>query len=442
MTHKLLWDKGDRNVKNWNIRKKMVPIYLTMTVFTFLLFFVALFMMKAIIGMEAAAANKLIGTFVWAFPVYVVIYLSITYFFGRSVAVQVAFPAKELVKAAGKIAEGDINVTLTHQATDELGTLTESFRKMVESIHEQARVLEIIAGGDYTYQLSARGENDVMNRAIISLMDKNNQLVSEIRNAASEVSSGAHQIAQGAQSLATGSTQQAASIQEFSATMEGVGLQSDNNAAAAKKTLEVTTKAGEKMGEGLDAMGQVAVAMGKIDESSDQITRVIKVIEDIAFQTNILALNAAVEAARAGEHGKGFAVVADEVRNLASKSADAAKETTVLIEDSRQRVSEGTSVVEKASAALNEVSLLAQETMGLVDSIAKDSAEQSNSIGELNAGIDQIAMVVQANSATAEQSAASAQEMSAQAEMLNRIVAQFQLRDSYGHGRNVARLPQ
>jgi len=265
------------------------------------------------------------------------------------------------------------------------------------------------------------------------MLDSLNNMFDELRSASSQMAAGSDQVSQAAQNLASGSTEQAASVEEFSAALTNLEEKTKNNAENATLAREANDKAGTQLTDSGRYMNDLLEAMKSIDESSSSITKVIKVIEDIAFQTNILALNAAVEAARAGQHGKGFAVVADEVRNLASKSASAAKETAALIEGSSERVKEGNQIVSRTNESLAMVMEYAQELARRVGEVDTASAEQTHEIFEIRQGVDQISDVVQANSATAEQSAAAAQEMSAQADMLDQLVRKFKLRQGDTH---------
>ena len=312
---------------------------------------------------------------------------------------------------------------------DEIGSCQEALGMVIFRLQDISKALEKVAGGDLTTELRLLSEKDNIGISIIKMMESLNHMFGEIRTASGQVSSGAGQVSQAAQGLASGSSEQAASIEEFSATLSELQEKTNHNAENSAKAREANEKASTQLTDSVRSMEDMLAAMKSIDESSASITKVIKVIDDIAFQTNILALNAAVEAARAGQHGKGFAVVADEVRNLASKSA-AAKETAALIEGSSERVQEGNQIVAKTNNSLGSVIEYAQELARLVSGVAVASDEQVRSIHEINQGIEQISIVVQANSATTEESAAAAQEMSAQAVVLNEIVARFRLKQA------------
>lgn len=267
---------------------------------------------------------------------------------------------------------------------------------------------------------------------LIAMRDINGRLsstLSQINQAANQVSAGSDQVSSGAQALSQGATEQASSVEELAATITDISGQVKSNAESALNAKEKSEMAGTEIAASNQKMQELIAAMEEISKSSQEIGKVIKTIEDIAFQTNILALNAAVEAARAGAAGKGFAVVADEVRNLASKSADAAKSTTALIEGAITAVSNGTQLVDVTAKSLLSVVTGTQEVASIVNDISTASAEQASSIAQVTQGIDQISSVVQTNSATAEESAAASEELSGQAQMLNNLVGQFKLKD-------------
>ncbi|MGI6193076.1 MAG: methyl-accepting chemotaxis protein, partial [Christensenellales bacterium] len=237
------------------------------------------------------------------------------------------------------------------------------------------------------------------------------------------------QIADGASALATGSTEQAATVEEFSSTIAALKEHADQSAKMAVKTQKDIEKVGTLMLEGLDSMDRMTRAMDAIDASSQQIASIIKVIEEIAFKTNILALNAAVEAARAGTHGRGFAVVADEVRNLASQSATAAKETAELIGTSVDHVQSGSAILKETANSIKQLGGIAEANVDQMKRLSELFQRQEQLIADLNAGIDQIAGVVQTNASTAEENAAASQEMSMQSVQLNEIVGRFKIRE-------------
>ena len=337
-------------------------------------------------------------------------------------------PLHQLTAAADGLAKGDVNIDVSFSSNDELGDLAEAFRGMAGGIREQAVVLSKISEGDYTAGIPVRSDMDITNQAINNMVEHNNSIMLEIREAANFVAASAANISEGSQVLATGSTQQAASLQQLSAAIAGIRQQAVSNNALATETAAEVNEAGQLMDKSLEYMDQMGNAMKIIDESSQSIAKVIKVIDDIAFQTNILALNAAVEAARAGIHGKGFAVVAEEVRSLAAKSAEAAQETAALIESSVRNVAHGAGVASKTGESLHQVGVISSNNAVAMGKMSEASSQQTAAINEVNIGVEEIAKVVQANSATAQQSAASAQELNAQSELLAKIVSRFTLR--------------
>jgi methyl-accepting chemotaxis protein len=228
--------------------------------------------------------------------------------------------------------------------------------------------------------------------------------------------------------LAQGSTQQAAAVEELSAAISEIANKTKQNAEMAGRAAALATTILRDAEKGSAQMGQMMEAVKDINQAGQSISKVIKVIDDIAFQTNILALNAAVEAARAGQHGKGFAVVAEEVRSLASKSAEAAKDTAALIENSLEKASLGSRIAGETAASLKDIVSGIGESDKIVGDIAKSSEEQSRGIAQVNHGIDQVAQVVQQNSATAEQSAAASEQMSSQSALLQERIAQFKIK--------------
>lgn len=338
-------------------------------------------------------------------------------------------PIREMTGCANALATGALDIDISYSVDDEIGQLSKAFNELISCMKEQSAVLGTLAGGDYTASIPIRSEEDAVNKAVNTLSGQSNETLSNVYLAANQVSNGAQQVSQAAQNLATGSSEQAATIQEFAATITTIKTMAEESAQIAAEALLDNREAGVLMDESMKSMEQMIGAMYSIDESSQTITRIIKVIEDIAFQTNILALNAAVEAARAGQHGKGFAVVADEVRNLASKSTAAAKETAVLIEQSSHNVTVGNGIVEAVSKGLKEVAVISRKNAQSIDKMNEASRQQSEMIAQVTNGIVQLSSVVQENSATAEETAASAEEMSAQASVLNQIVSQFKLRE-------------
>ena len=335
---------------------------------------------------------------------------------------------------AGSTGDININPELSEKierissAKDEIGQMSTALAGFFMRIIDVSKVLESVSNGDLTAELPLLSDSDVMGYSLQKMLGNLNGMLHDLRVASNQVSSGSRQISQSAQSLASGSSEQSSNIEAFSNTLVELLEKTNHNAQNSKKAQDANKETGAHLEESINSMNQMLDAMKAIDESSGNITKVIKVIDDIAFQTNILALNAAVEAARAGQHGKGFAVVADEVRNLAAKSAEAAKETSMLIAGSSERVKTGNEIVVKTNTDLKSATENARESTCLIETVTTDSSDQARAISEVNFGIDQISSVVHANSALAEQSAAAAEEMASQSVALNEIVGRFTLK--------------
>ena len=315
------------------------------------------------------------------------------------------------------------------QLQNEFGLLTKSATSFVQYVSNISKTLERITNSDLTADITLLSDKDTMGNSLRLVIDKLNAMFNEINASSSQVSAGAKQVADGAQALAQGSTEQAASIQELSASISDISEKTKLNAEMAGRAATLANEIMQNAQTGSQQMDEMIEAVREINVASQNISKVIKVIDDIAFQTNILALNAAVEAARAGEHGKGFAVVAEEVRNLAAKSAEAAKETGDMIQNSMDKAELGARIAGETAGSLTEIVSGITESTQIVAEIAQSSEEQSRAITQINTGIDQVAHVVQQNSATAEESAAAAEEMSGQSAILQGLISQFRLKN-------------
>lgn len=357
----------------------------------------------------------------------------------RKLVKAITIPLSEIEHATYALSQGDFNARITYESTDELGEtckrMQESFASLKSIISEISSVLGALSNGNLTVDISMHfpGEMKEIQTSIHRLIANLNESMSAIQLAADQINEGAEQVSSGAQALAQGATEQASSVEELSATIEGVSNQVRANSENAGKANAIATASGEVTESTLRDMAEMVSAMQEISTNAENIKNVIKVIDDIAFQTNILALNAAVEAARAGEAGKGFAVVADEVRNLAGKSSEAVKNTTDLVESALVAVSEGEKIAEKTNNAFEELVGKVREVVSTIHEISNASMEQADAIREITGGMNQISSVVQSNSATSEESAAASEELSGQAGMLNDLVKRFKLADSvYG----------
>jgi len=320
-------------------------------------------------------------------------------------------------------------ITKYSEMKDEIGQAIQGAASFVGHVEAIAGKLESVASGDLTIDVKILSDEDVMGQSVSKMVDSLNGMFGEIQRSTDQVSTGASQISDGAQALAQGTTQQAASLEELSGSITEIAERTKENAATADEASKLSASIKEDAEKGIQQMDGMISAVKDINDASHSIGDIIKTIDDIAFQTNILALNAAVEAARAGQHGKGFAVVAEEVRNLASKSAQAAKDTSEIIQNTIEKSEFGSRIAGETAQSLQEIGTGITESNRLVAEIATASEEQSQNISQINTGINQVSQVVQQNSATAEQSAAASEEMSGQSTMLKQLITQFKLKD-------------
>ena len=335
---------------------------------------------------------------------------------------------KNIVSAIKVVGDGGIEVDITKTADDEFGEIIDAINEMVVSVKHDARLAYNISEGDLSMEVQPRTDIDVLGMAFKKLVDDNNHILGNIREASMQVTTGSEQVASASQSLAQGSTEQASSLEEITASIGEIADRTKANAEQANNANKLVHEAKDGAVKGNAQMGEMIEAMHDINHASENISKIIKVIDDIAFQTNILALNAAVEAARAGAHGKGFAVVAEEVRNLAGKSAQAASETAELIEDSISKIAKGSKLAEDTASALETIVGNIEQIVGLISNIADASNAQATAITQIDQAIGQVSQVVQSNSATSEQCAAASEELSNQAMRLRELIAKFKLR--------------
>lgn len=353
------------------------------------------------------------------------------------IATRIANPITAFVGRLAKLSEGDVTSPLpeVHATSEEMallkGSLEETLQTTGSIIRDISYMLDGMANGDFS--VSSRvperyhGDYQSILQALEQIKSGLSSSFFNILQVADQVSSGSAQVSIGAQSLAQGATEQASSIQELSASISEIARHVKKNAQDANRAKVLTEESGNIIAGNVHEMEQARRAMEEISSTSRDIGKVIKAIDDIAFQTNILALNAAVEAARAGAAGKGFAVVADEVRNLSQKSAEAAKNTTALIESSIVAVEKGAALVAKTSAGFEGVATKSAEVAGIIQGIAMQAQEQSTAVSQISTGVEQVAAVVQVNSATSEESAAASEELSSQALSLKALVGRFRL---------------
>jgi len=378
---------------------------------------------------------------IWIAAILMLLFISVGIWGALFISSSVSTPLGVFVERLSKLAEGDVTTSFS-----DFNATTSEFQSLKKSLESTLNnTSAVITDIDYLLTEISNNNLDIFSKATDRYIGDYKHILtafrrlkrgltetfSNILQVSEQVSAGSAQVSSGAQTLAQGATEQASSIQELSASITDISHHVNENAKDAEKAKELSMQAGTIMQGSVSDMDLARQAMDEISATSKNISKVIKAIDDIAFQTNILALNAAVEAARAGAAGKGFAVVADEVRNLSQKSAEAAKSTTTLIESSIEAVEKGTNLVNKTSTGFSDVAVKTAEVGRLVAEISIQAQEQSTAVSQVSIGIEQVSSVVQMNSATSEESAAASEELSSQAMVLKGFVDQVKLATSF-----------
>ena len=382
---------------------------------------------------ELSSNKKTVVRSIYFIVILLVLGILITLYFVKVLLSLILQPIREIQYGLHQLSEGNLACDIKYESKDEFGNMCDdmrfSFQELAHYVQEISRLLGEFAKGNFLVNSDVNflGDFHEIATSTMQFKDKISSAMLEMQNTSMQVTSASDQVANSSQALAQGATEQASSIQQLSASIMEVNEQINENAKRAIEANELSQRSGIDVSNSNDKMTELSNAMDIISQKSNEIEKIIKTIEDIAFQTNILALNAAVEAARAGSAGKGFAVVADEVRNLAAKSSEASKNTASLIADTAAAVTNGVQLTKETADALSSVMENAAGINQRINEIASVSQEQATVVSQISQGVEQISAVVQTNSATSEESAATAEELSAQAGVLKDILSQFRI---------------
>jgi methyl-accepting chemotaxis protein len=338
-------------------------------------------------------------------------------------------PIDKIVNMIQLMSKGHIKQRLNLNRSDEIGVMAKAMDDFSDSLQTQfVGSLQKLSQGDLSFSVTSKDPDDLIGVSLVKARENLNDLMSIIHDTADNIASGATEISNASQSLSEGAADQAGSIEEINSSITEIGERASENAQKASTAARISELACGAAKNGNEQMMNMLNAMGEINEASTSIQKIIKVIDEIAFQTNLLALNAAVEAARAGKHGKGFAVVAQEVRKLAGRSANAAKETANLIEQSVKKTGKGMEISNRTAEALGEIEQGITQVTDIVNEIASASEGQASGIKHIKEGVNQIEKVTQQNTTNAAEGASISKDLAAQAMLLKRMLSRFKLK--------------